>query len=134
MEELTISQVAQRAGIRTSAIRYYESVNILPTPRRINGRRRYDASILDRLSFIQIAQQAGFTVAEMQVIFNGLGDTPLSQRWQTLAHKKLAEVDALINRAHGMKRLLEEGLRCGCLDLADCIDCVVANCQSPNNN
>jgi MerR family redox-sensitive transcriptional activator SoxR len=129
MEELTISQVAQRAGLRTSAIRYYESVNVLPTPRRINGRRLYDASILDRLSFIQIAQKAGFTVAEMQVLFNGLGDTPLSERWQTLARKKLAEVDALINRAHGMKQLLEDGLRCGCLSLDECIDCVITNCH-----
>ncbi len=131
MEQLTIGEVARRAGIRASAIRYYESINLLPAPERVSGQRRYDASILRRLAFIQVAQAAGFTVAEMQLLFQDLGagaDTPMSQRWQTLAHHKLIQVDALINRAHGMRQLLEQGLRCGCTDLEDCINCVLANC------
>src|SRR6266498_3861282 len=112
MAELTISDVARRAGIRPSAIRYYESVNVLPTPHRVSGQRRYDES----LAFIQIAQEASFTVAEMQILFNGKENdpafTPLSERWQTLARQKLTEVEALIQRANGMKQLLEVGLRC----------------------
>lgn len=47
MEELTIGEVAGQAGIRASAIRYYESVKVLPAPRRTNGRRLYDSSVLD---------------------------------------------------------------------------------------
>lgn len=126
MEELTISEVARRAGIRASAIRYYESVKLLPPPRRISGQRRYDADILRRLSFIQVAQAAGFTVADMQTLITELeGDTPLSERWQALAQRKLTEVDALIRKAHAMKRLLEGGQRCTCPDLEQCIDCVL---------
>jgi hypothetical protein len=37
-----------------------------------------------------------------------------------LAHEKLTEVDALIERALGMKDLLEGGLCCECLRLEDC--------------
>lgn len=126
MEELTISEVARRAGIRASAIRYYESVKLLPPPRRVSGQRRYDADILRRLSFIQVAQAAGFTLADMQTLISELeDDTPLSERWQALAQRKLTEVDALIRKAHSMKRLLEGGQRCTCPDLEQCIDCVL---------
>ena len=122
MEELTIGDVAQRAGIRASAIRYYESVEVLPAPHRINGRRRYDSSVLDRLAVIQMAQQAGFTVSEIRTLFNGFAaETPASARWEALAQQKLAEVDALIRRAQAMKRVLEEELlRCRCLTLDEC--------------
>ncbi len=122
MEEFTIGEVAQRAGIRPSAIRYYESVGILPAPHRINGRRRYNSSVLQRLLVIQTAQQAGFTVSEIGTLFNGFpADTPASARWQVLARQKLTEVDRLIRHAQSMKRLLEEGLlHCRCLTLDEC--------------
>src|SRR5205085_10290790 len=69
MDELTISQVARQAGVRPSTIRYYESIDVLPPARRLNGRRRYDPAILDRLAFIQITQQLGFTLSEIQLLF-----------------------------------------------------------------
>lgn len=122
MEELTISEAARRAGIRPSAIRYYESVSLLPAPRRISGRRRYDASVLHRLALIQRAQEAGFTVAEMKSLFYDFAaETPASERWQALATYKLVEVEALITRAQAMKRLLEECvLQCRCPSLEEC--------------
>ena len=63
IEPLTISQVAQRAGIRTSTIRYYEQIDLLPAARRSNGRRQYDASILERLSpFFSLSSGLGNTI------------------------------------------------------------------------
>lgn len=122
MEEFTISEVASRARLRPSAIRYYESIGLLPPPRRASGQRRYDASVLHRLAVIQLAQEAGFTMAEIGRLFYDFeADTPASERWQALATQKLAEVDALIARAQGMKRLLEESLlKCRCLRLEEC--------------
>jgi MerR family transcriptional regulator, redox-sensitive transcriptional activator SoxR len=126
MEELTINEVAKRAGIRASAIRYYESVQLLPAPRRSAGRRRYTPDVLRRLSFIQVAQAAGLTLAEIQTLINELdGDTPLSERWQKLAHQKLAEVDALMRKVQGMKMILVNGLNCRCTNLEECIDCII---------
>jgi len=134
-KELTISEVAQQAGLRPSAIRYYESVNLLPAPRRVSGQRRYDPDVLRRLSFIQVAQAAGFTLAEMQTLFNGLDEKqPLSERWRSLAQQKMGEVEALITRAQGMKMMLENGLNCGCMNLDECIDCVLINCQPPSQS
>src|SRR5436309_2525630 len=122
MEALTIGEVAKQAGIKASAIRYYESVGILPQPQRLHGHRRYDSGVLSRLTLIGVAQQAGFTIAEIHRLFEGFdGDVPASARWQELAHQKLIEVNALIAHAQDMKRLLEEGLlRCVCITLEEC--------------
>jgi len=126
MEELTISEVAKRAGIRASAIRYYESVKLLPPPKRISGRRRYNADVLRRISFIQVSQAAGLTIAEIQALMNELdGDKPLSERWQALARRKLDEVDALMRKVQGMKMILVNGLNCRCSNLDECIDCII---------
>ncbi|MCH8995426.1 MAG: MerR family transcriptional regulator [Chloroflexi bacterium] len=121
MEDFAIGDVARRVGVQPSALRYYESIGILPAPRRVNGRRRYGAAILQRLTIIQLAQQAGFTLAEIRTLFEGFAEgTAPSARWRVLAQRKLPEIEESITRAQGMKRLLEEGLRCGCLTLEEC--------------
>ena len=125
MEGMGIGEVARRAGLRPSALRYYEGIGLLPRPERTNGQRRYDGEVLrevlDRLGVVRVAQQAGFTITEIGVLLNGFSeDTPPSERWRVLASEKLPEVEALVERALGMKRLLERGLRCECLRLEDC--------------
>jgi MerR family transcriptional regulator, redox-sensitive transcriptional activator SoxR len=125
VESMSIGEVARSAGVRPSAMRYYEGVGLLPPPERENGRRRYDGEVLrevlDRLAVVRVAQQAGFTISEIRTLLDGFSeDTPPSERWRVLAREKLTEVDALIERALGMKDLLERGLRCECLSLEDC--------------
>lgn len=123
MEELTIGEVARRAGIRTSALRYYESVGLLPEPRRVyGGHRRYDSSVFELLAILHMAQQAGFTIAEMHLLVAGFpSDTPASERWLSLAQKKLQEVEAVIAHAQQTKQLLEQLSQCSCLHLEDCV-------------
>lgn len=121
MKTLTISDVAQQAGIRPSAIRYYESIHLLPAPERVNGRRRYDGKALEQLRTIQLAQQAGFAIAEIQTLLRGLdADQPPSVIWHGLARKKLPEIEAQLERIQKMKLLLEAGLACTCQSLAEC--------------
>lgn len=121
MDGLTIGQVARAAGVATSAIRYYESVGLLPAAARVNGRRRYDASTLQRLGVIQHAQHAGFTLAEIHELFFGfaVGTSP-ALRWRTLAERKLDDLHAQMARIQAMRGLLAEGLRCGCLTIEQC--------------
>jgi MerR family transcriptional regulator, redox-sensitive transcriptional activator SoxR len=129
MEELTISEVARRSGVRATTIRYYESINVLPEPRRANGRRRYDRAVLDRLAFIHVAQRLGFTLTEIVLLFEQRDTTvPLSERWQALAREKLADVERLIRHAREVRQSLISGLRCDCPNLDECIDCVVEQC------
>lgn len=118
---LPIGEVARLAGRRPSAIRYYERVGLLPEARRVGGRRQYDEAILQLLAVIDICQQAGFTLSEIRTLSEGFPrSVPPSERWSALASEKLLEVDALIERAQQMKRLLERGVECGCETLDDC--------------
>ena len=125
VESMSIGEVASRAGVRPSALRYYEGVGLLPPPERANGRRRYEGEVLrevlERLAVVRVAQQAGFTISEIRTLLNGFAeDIPPSERWRLLAEEKLPEVEALVERALGMKDLLERGLRCECLRLEEC--------------
>ncbi|HLU12032.1 MAG TPA: MerR family transcriptional regulator [Oceanobacillus sp.] len=122
MQELSIGAVARQAGVPTSTIRYYERIGLLPRSKRVNKHRRFDSSVFGWLALIDIAQKAGFTLAEIQVLFQGFDPqvTP-AERWQTMARQKLIEIDTLIARAEGMKQMLENGLRCGCLRIEDCV-------------
>src|SRR5437660_56132 len=119
MNIMSIGKVAQEVGIQASTIRYYESIGLLPAPRRVNGIRRYEDSVLQKLGVIQLAQQAGFTISEIQTLLHDFpDDTPPSVRWQALATRKIAEIDAMIARATTMKTLLEQALlQCQCEQL-----------------
>ena len=118
---LTTGQLAQQAGIAASAVRYYEEVGLLPAPPRVSGQRRYGPDALDRVAVIKLAKRAGFRIDEIATLMNGFSDrVPPSERWRTLAGRKLQEVDRQIARARKMKRLLLHGLKCDCLRLKDC--------------
>ncbi len=118
---MTIGEVARRAGVRTSALRYYEEVGVLPTAERVSGQRRFDEAVLARLAVVRLAQDLGFSVAEIRALVDGFDETGASaDRWRELATRKLAEVEVLMAQAARMKGLLEESLGCGCLTLDGC--------------
>ena len=120
--KLTIGDLARQAGVRTSALRYYESVGLLAPPTRVNGRRVYDASAIDVLKLIRLAKGAGFSMAEIRRLLNGFDRaTPASARWQTMATRKLEDVNALIERAEDMRDLLQTLLTCESVQLAECV-------------
>lgn len=118
---LTIGEVARRSGLRPSALRYYEELGLIDPPHRQGKQRRYEASVFQRLAVIQLAQRAGFMMAEIGVLLNGFAPgTPAAIRWRNLAEQKLAEVEEQLRRGEEMRRLLLESLRCGCLALDQC--------------
>lgn len=121
MDTLSIGEVARNAGLRPSTLRYYERAGLVPPPARVSGRRRYEPDVLVRLAIIQLAQQSGFTLAEVRTLFEGFPDgaTPTS-RWRQLAERKLPEIEEQLLRTKAMRDLLREGLRCDCLTLEDC--------------
>ena len=121
MANITIGEVARRACLRASAIRYYEKIGLLPKTQRIRGQRRYEPGVLNYLAVIDVAKRAGFRIDEIRYLFHGFGrGIPAFHRWQLLAQRKITEMDDLIARAKKMKRLLQKADRCKCLDLDDC--------------
>jgi MerR family redox-sensitive transcriptional activator SoxR len=119
---LTIGQVAKQAGIRTSKIRYYESVGLLKAPARLSGRRTYSPDVIAALSVIQFAQDAGFSIPEIRHVLAGFDrTTPVSKRWQSVASRKLQEVRTLIDRARKMEAILERLVACDCIKMSECL-------------
>jgi MerR family redox-sensitive transcriptional activator SoxR len=118
---LSIGEVARRTGLRASALRYYEESGLLPAPTRVKGRRVYDALVIRRIDGLRFAQEAGFTLKEIKALFQGSGvKSTLSARWQSMARKKLLELDLLAARVVRMRQALELGLKCGCVRIEDC--------------
>ena len=127
MKKLRIGQVAKRAGIAASAIRYYEAEGLIPPAGRINGRRVYDDDMIDRLTFIEIAKRAGFTIAEIRKLQSGFArSTPPGVRWRALAERKLEELDRRIEEAETMKRMLGVVMGCECPSFDDCARAMAA--------
>jgi MerR family redox-sensitive transcriptional activator SoxR len=121
LQELLIGEVARRAGVRPSAIRYYESIGLLPEPQRLSGRRRYPEEILRTLSVIGAAQRAGLSLDEVRELLAASdSDGAVSERLRAIACRKLPEVDALIERAGLVRSWLEAAADCRCPTLEDC--------------
>jgi MerR family transcriptional regulator, redox-sensitive transcriptional activator SoxR len=119
--ELTIGEVARRAGVATSQIRYYERIGLLPPPERLGGQRRYDTAVLGRLGFIGVAQTAGFKLREIKQLVAGVdGPDGMAAQMRSLSTRKLDEVEALLERTQAMKGWLEVAQQCGCASPAEC--------------
>ena len=119
VNQFRIGDVAARAGIATSRIRYYEEIGLLPAPERVSGQRRYDDSVLRRLSVIDVAQRAGLSLDEIRELVDH-GNDPMSDRLRALAEHRLPEIDALIERATRVRAWLAAATTCGCERIDDC--------------
>ena len=120
---LSIGEVARRAGIRPSAIRYYEEVGLLSEPQRVGGKRRYDEGVLHCLANIEGAKRAGFTIGEMRAFlrnFSAGGAADAEGCWRALAGRKLKEIDESILKLQEARSLLQEALRRGCGSREEC--------------
>ncbi|HXF64784.1 MAG TPA: MerR family transcriptional regulator [Caldilineaceae bacterium] len=121
MLPFTIGEIARRAGVAPSTIRYYEQIGLLPPAQRVNGKRRYDADILRQLNVIRLAQQAGFTLEEIRRLLDGFApDAPPAVRWRAVGERKRAELDALLAAVQRQRAILEALLRCRCANLDEC--------------
>ena len=118
MSELTIGELARRAGVATSALRYWEDLGLLPAPARISGRRRYPESWVGLVGVILLLQDAGFTLAEQKALAASRGVA--TDEWRHLAERKLAELDEQIAQAQAAREAIEHALHCPQEDILEC--------------
>jgi MerR family transcriptional regulator, redox-sensitive transcriptional activator SoxR len=116
---MRIGEVAERAGVRTSLLRYYEDVGLVSPVERVSGQRRYDEAVLRRLTVIDVAQRAGMSLDEIRLLLEH-GSEPMSGRLRELAGQKLPEIDALIDRATRVRAWLEAATGCDCESVDEC--------------
>lgn len=119
---LTIGQIAKRTGLAVSAIRYYETQGLVAPERNAGGQRRYLRSDIRRLSFVLIAQQFGFTIAQIRAQFASLPDgrTPTKADWTRISRSFREELDQRIETLTKLRDNLDGCIGCGCLSLSKC--------------
>ena len=118
---LTIGEVARRAGLNVSAIRFYEAEGLLPEAPRVRGQRRYSEATLNRLGVIDVAKRAGFSLDDVRVLLDASDKgEPAHTRLQELAELKLPQVEALIRRAEMVRAWLKTATGCGCASFDAC--------------
>ena len=118
---ISIGQAAEAAGLRPSALRYYEQEGLLPPASRQGGKRMYDPSIVGRLEVVKLAQRCGFRLPEIKRLLDGFdANTRPSERWKRLAMDKERELTEHIRQLTAMRNLLRESMTCDCLSWEEC--------------
>jgi DNA-binding transcriptional MerR regulator len=115
---LTIGELARRAGVTTSALRYYEELGLLSAPARVSGQRRYPESAARLVAAILLYSDAGFTLAEQKALIASPAQAP--HDWRQLAQRRLARLDEQIARAQAAREAVSHALRCPHEDIAQC--------------
>jgi MerR family redox-sensitive transcriptional activator SoxR len=119
---LTIGDVSARAGVATSALRYYEQQGLIRSERTSGNQRRYARATLRRVAFIRSAQRVGLTLEEIAEALSTLpeGRTPTRADWARLSRDWRPRIDAQIERLERLRTRLDGCIGCGCLSLRTC--------------
>lgn len=122
MTELTIGELAERSGIATSAIRYYEDRGLVRSRRTPGNQRRYERAMLRRLAFIRTAQRVGLSLEEIEAALATLPSnrTPTKADWTRLSRGWRPRLDAQIAQLERLRDTLDQCIGCGCLSLQRC--------------
>ena len=122
VKRYSVGEVARRAGVATSALRFYEQHGLIRSERNESGHRRYHADVLRRVSFIRTAQRVGLSLAEIRDALASLPDhrTPTARDWDRLATSWRPRLDEQIAVLTRMRDQLDGCIGCGCLSLTAC--------------
>src|SRR5918995_742311 len=122
---MKIGQLAERTGLSTKTIRFYEDIGVLPEPDRApNGYRSYTPAMAERIAFIQDAKSAGLSLLEIQMILDlrDSGEPTCGHVVESL-RSHLREVDRQLAELKRTRSRIEEIMeRADALDPADCTD------------
>ena len=121
-DELTIGEVAERAGVRPSALRFYEDRGLITSSRTEGNQRRYHREVLRRLAFIGVAQRVGLSLDEITEALDTLPaeEAPSQQDWRVLARRWRPMLDERIALLQGLRDQLDSCIGCGCLSISKC--------------
>jgi MerR family redox-sensitive transcriptional activator SoxR len=120
-ESFGIGEVARISGKASSAIRYYESIGLLPQPVRLSGRRRYSAEVVRSLAVIDTAQRAGLSLDDIRLLLRAsTEDAKAVEQLREVAERRLPVLREAIARAEVVREWLEQAADCCCPTLETC--------------
>ncbi|EAV46052.1 redox-sensitive transcriptional activator SoxR [Stappia aggregata IAM 12614] len=119
---LTIGDLSQRTGLSVSAIRFYEEKGLVHPTRNAGGQRRFLRADIRRLSFVLVAQEFGFSIAEIAAQLQRLpeGRAPTKADWTRISRDFRSHLDRKIERMIALRDKLDGCIGCGCLSMKSC--------------
>lgn len=119
---ISISDLARRAGVRASALRFYEAEGLIASARSAGGRRYYPKAELRRVAFIRAAQAVGLSLDDIRNVLAALPGkrTPTKEDWEKLSRSWRPLLDARIAAMTRLRDTLTDCIGCGCLSLKAC--------------
>ena len=119
---VTIGELAERSGVSTSALRFYDSRGLIAAERTTGNQRRYPRSSLRRVAFVRAAQQVGLSLEDIAAALDTLpqGRTPTKGDWERLSRSWRSLLDTRIGGLEALRDRLTGCIGCGCLSLRRC--------------
>jgi MerR family redox-sensitive transcriptional activator SoxR len=120
--QITIGELAQRTGVATSALRFYESAGLIASERTSGNQRRYNRSTIRRVSVIRAAQACGLSLDEISAALATLprDRVPLKRDWERMSAAWQSQLDTRIAGLQALRADLASCIGCGCLSLSKC--------------
>ena len=120
--ELTVGQVASRAGVTVSALHFYEAEGLIHSTRTAGNQRRFPREALRRVAFIRASQAVGIPLRRIKVALDRLPDgrTPTRRDWERLSAAWRDDLDQRIIGLQHLRDRLSGCIGCGCLSLGLC--------------
>lgn len=119
---LSVGELAERAGVAASALRFYEQQGLIQGSRSPGGHRQYPRDMLRRVAFIRAGQRVGLSLDELRAALATLPDgrTPTKADWERLARGWQALLDERLAQLQRLREQLSGCIGCGCLSLRAC--------------
>jgi len=119
---LTIGEVAERCGVATSALRFYEDQGLIASERTDAGHRRYPRAVIRLVAFVVFAQKVGLSLEEIRAELSKLPRNRAPERadWAKLSSRWKQRIEEQIAQLQRMQSSLTECIGCGCLSLDTC--------------
>jgi MerR family transcriptional regulator, redox-sensitive transcriptional activator SoxR len=119
---LSIGSLAKRSGVATSALRFYEELELIRSERNSSGHRRYAQAVIRRVAFIVFAQKVGMTLEEIGTELAKLPSQRVPERsdWAKLSGGWTRRIDERIRELERLRAGITECIGCGCLSLDRC--------------
>lgn len=119
---LAIGEVAQRANVAASTLRFYEREGLIASVRSEGGQRRYHREVLRRVAFVRAAQRVGLSLEEIKAALAALpgNRTPTTSDWRRLSRTWRPLLDRRIAELQRVRNGLDSCIGCGCLSLRIC--------------
>ncbi|WP_047044342.1 redox-sensitive transcriptional activator SoxR [Vibrio mexicanus] len=120
--EISVGEVAKRAGVKVSALHFYEEKGLISSWRNQGNQRRYHRSVLRRVAVIKAAQQVGLSLDKIKLALDELPkhQAPNKQQWETMATHWHELLEEKIQKLKALQNDLGGCIGCGCLSLETC--------------